>query len=202
MKSVWGLAAMLLLPTATAWSADQQVAVYRDKPRSYMGASLVHTSIDYSGLDETLHPTAATVRMGGMAGDHVGLELRLGAGGGQVTTRNSFGNTRTKTDYSVDYLGALFFTARAPFLELPRVGTFYSQGYLGFGTEQIQTVREVCNPGCRSDTERNDETGPAFGLGLGLRARPELSLALEYTHYVSSNGVSVSGLEGVVMYHF
>lgn len=201
MKSIPGLMILLLLPAA-AWCADEQaVSIYQDKPRSYIGANLIYASLDYDGSDDTIKPGGVAVRMGGMANDHFGLEARFGTGVGKTTER-PLPDSRKKIDYSLDYIGGLYFTARAPLLDFPRVGKVYTQGYLGFGTEQIKTVTRECNPTCRSDTERNDETGPSWGVALGLRPQPELSLALEYMNYVSTDAIEVSGMEAGIQYHF
>ena len=202
MKSIPGLVVLLLVPVA-AWSADedQTVSIYQDKPRSYVGANLIYGSLDFDSRDDTIRPAAVAVRMGGMANDHFGLEARFGTGVGKTTER-PIPDSRFKVDYSLDHLGGVYFTARAPLLDLPRVGKIYTQGYLGVGTEQFKRVRRSCNPDCRSDTERYDETGPSWGLGLGLRPRPEVSLAVEYMQYVSKDAIEVSGLEAGILYHF
>lgn len=202
MKSIRGLAVLVLLP-AVAWSADEEqtVSIYQDKPRSYVGANLVYGSLDFDNRDETINPGGVAVRMGGMANDHFGLEARFGTGVGKTTER-PVPASRYKVDYSLDHIGGVYVTARAPLLDLPRVGRVYTQGYLGIGTEQFKTVTRVCNPDCRSDTERYDETGPSWGVALGLRPRPEVSLAVEYMRYVSKDEIEVSGLEAGIMYHF
>jgi len=202
MKSILGLAVLLLLPAA-AWSADdeQTVSVYQDKPRSYVGANLVYGALDFDSRDDTINPAAFAVRMGGMANDHFGLEARFGTGLGKTTERPD-STSRAKVDYSLDHVGGVYFTARAPLLDFPRWGKVYTQGYLGVGAEQIKTVKRACDPDCRSDTERNDETGPSWGVALGLRPRPEVSLAVEYMRYVSTDEIEVSGLEAGILYHF
>lgn len=201
MKSIPRLMVFLLLPAA-AWSADEQVvSVYQDKPRSYVGANLVYASLDFDRSDDTINPGALAVRLGGMANDHFGLEARFGAGVGKTTERPR-PDSRDKIDYSLDYIGGLYFTARAPLLDFPGAGKVYTQGYLGFGTEQIETVTRLCDPRCSSTTARNDETGPSWGIALGLRPQPELSLALEYMRYVSTDAIEVSGLEAGIQYHF
>lgn len=203
MKSVRGLLVLLILPPATAWSADQRVSMYQDKPRSYIAANLVQGALDFDNRDDTVNPAALSVRMGGMASDHLGLEVRLGTGVGTTTERGTAGNTRTKVDYSLDHLGGVYLTARAPLLDVPRVGKVYTQGYLGLGTEQFKTETRVCNDtSCKSDTERFDESGPSWGAALGVRPWPEISLAVEYMRYVSKDEIEVSGLEAGILYHF
>ena len=188
---------------AAAWSADdeQTVSVYQDKPRSYVGANLVYGALDFDSRDDTINPAAFAVRMGGMANDHFGLEARFGTGVGKTTER-PIPDSRFKVDYSLDHLGGVYFTARAPLLDLPAVGRVYTQGYLGVGAEQFKRVARRCNPDCTDDTERNDETGPSWGLALGLHPRPEVSLAVEYMRYVSTDEIEVSGLEAGILYHF
>lgn len=202
MKFVRGLLGLLILAPTVVYAADQQISVYRDKPRSYIAANLVNASLDFSNGGDTLNTGAISVRMGGMAGDHFGMETRLGPGVGKTTERVSSGNTRVKTDYSLDHIGGVYFTARRALLDFPSVGKLFVQGYLGVGTEQIKTVRRVCNPDCSADTERNDETGPSYGATMGFRVGPELSVVAEYMRYVSKDAIEVSGLEAGIQYHF
>lgn len=203
MKRLCGLLAALLLPQTPAWSAEPAVNIYRDAPRSYVGANLVYGTLEFDNAEEDFHPGAIMVRLGGMANDYFGMEARFGTGVGKTTFRESAGGTSTKVDFSVDYLGGVYFTARAPLLSLPLVGDFYTQGYLGLGAEQIKSETRVCNAtSCRSDTERNDESDVSFGAALGVRPRADLSLGLEYMQYASKNGIEVSTLEAGIMYHF
>lgn len=184
-------------------STENRVHIYQDRPRSYVGMNIAHAIIKFDNFDEDVTLTALNARLGAMTSDHLGMEVRFGFGGDKHTLRSE-NDSRDKLDQSIDYLGGLYLTGRAGILNLPyELGRIYTQGYLGMGTGQIENVTRLCNAGsCREDTERNDETGFSWGVALGVQPRPEISLALEYMQYFSTDEVELNTVEAGIMYHF
>jgi outer membrane immunogenic protein len=197
------LAAICLPLSVMSQEGNKDVRIYQDKPRSYVGGNLAHATVPFDGLEDDATLTAALVRLGGMASDYIGVEARFGFGGDTYTYRENIGGLY-KLDTSINHIGGVYFTARAPFWELPYdLGEMYAQGYLGVANSQLEINATTCTGSvCNEDTEREDETGASFGAALGVRVLPQVSLALEYMQYLDKDDVELSTVEAGIMYHF
>lgn len=182
--------------------SENRVHLYRDAPRSYIGVNIAHSRLDV-GVDEDATLTALLARLGGMTSDHWGMELRLGPGGDKHTFRSET-DSRDKLDLSIRYLAGVYLTGRGEFLDLPyELGSVYAQAYLGVGGGEIEAETRLCNAGsCTTETDTETESGFSYGAALGVRLRPELSVALEYMNYFDEDDTALSTIEAGIMYHF
>lgn len=195
----------LLLLSPSLWA--DTFSHYQDHRSSYMAANLVHFNLDFDAGHE-LTPTGVAVRMGAMANRYWGVEFRAATGPSPDTWRSESGNR--KADYTIDHVGALLLTGRYP-IDVRRfiggldrhVDHLFVQGFAGIADTKIKSVIERCDTlGCRSGTRRNDETGPAFGFGAGIRTEYNIGLSLHYMQYLDTDGVTLNSLEGGLEWYF
>lgn len=203
-STLWPVTGLLLLCCGQANAAQDQnnVFIYREKPTSYVGASVIRPSIDIKGGD-TANLFGGAVRIGGLASDYWGVEFRLGAGISDRTFHQSSGGISAMENYNLQYLGAAYLTGRLPLFEMPLAGRVYGQAFLGASTESITTHVKVCSGGtCNRNTQSNDEQSFSWGVGLGIQPMAHWSAQLDYMSYTSVNYLDLTSIEGTIRYHF
>lgn len=203
----WMLIGLLFSPSL--WAADEadtestaRVAHFQDSRYGYAAANLMHLNLDYDNYELT--PTGLGLRLGGMVDENWGVELRLATGPSPDTRRSE--TSRNKVDYTVDHVGALLATGKWSFaspVAKQYVDSLFMQGFAGIADVKVKTEARRCNAaGCRTGTDRNDDTSLAFGAAIGLRTAWNIGLSLQYMQYVDKEYITVSGIEGGLEWYF
>lgn len=207
----WMLIGLLFSPAL--WAADEaeetqgpRVAHFQDSRYGYAAASLMHFNLDYDEYELT--PSGLGLRLGGMVDENWGVELRLATGPSPDTRRTE--TRRYKVDYTVEHVGALLATGKWSFQSPvtlpgldPYLDSFFVQGFAGVADVKVKTETRRCNAlGCRTDTDRNDDTSLALGAAVGLRTAWNIGMALQYMQYVDKDYITVTAVEGSLEWYF
>lgn len=170
MKSVITHSAFVLtlLAAGSAMAADP-----------YAGGSIVFLDADATdvrGADASL--TGVTGRLGAMANDNIGGEVRVTLGVGDDSVGSGFFETDVELNSMIGgYLRA----------GIPAGPSFYPYAILGFTRVEL----EYSNPNFGNESE--SETDVSYGFGVDLSLDRNLSLNVEYMNYFDKDSDEISG---------
>lgn len=160
--------ALTLLATGSAMAADP-----------YAGGSILFLDAeetDVRGADASL--TGITGRLGAMANDNIGGEVRISLGVGD----DSIGSGALETDVELNSMFGGYLRAG-----IPAGANFYPYAILGFTRVELEYSNPYFGSGSNSDTDIS------YGLGLDLSLDRNLSLNVEYMNYYDNDDSEISG---------
>ncbi len=180
----WMLSALLILP---AQALADRVHIFQEGRDSYwMGVTAAQINLEFDMDEDELkqQPVAAGVRIGALAWDYVGAELRLAAG-----VREGRDRTLERED-TLEHMISGFIVGH-----LPITRDISLRGYLGGSELQVRTETDAASG-------RNTQSDFAWGAGGLWRPVDELGLTLEYMHYSSKYNLDVESFEVGAMFFF
>jgi hypothetical protein len=179
------LLALLAATDATAGSSRQGTL--------YSGGQLALLFISEDGAERDAESTALTYRLGAYVTSNVAVEGRFGVSRASTGLSGVRTEDATKRDVELDRLFGLYLTGHLP-VPLPGRNVVTVFGTVGYTDVRMDASLRGLPP------ERSG--GMSFGIGAELTSYDGFLLNVEYMHYISNDGLKVSGIAVGGVYAF
>lgn len=147
----------------------------------YIGGGYSQLYVSTGDFNDGIDMGTLHLQGGYQFNDFFALEARVGMG--------VSGATFAGIDHDVDTYYAGFVKIGAP------LDNFYPYLLVGYSQGTIETEKN----GVRSEWKESDM---AYGLGLGYKVMPNLTVQLEYNNLLSKGDLTIIGFSAGLTYHF